>query len=430
MKKRFFYYLLVLAVLGGCASLKAKREVLENTFYSSYPEIQIKVGSEFEYIGETKEAEWRQYQDSTSTDTIRKDFYIFAQTDEERVKKSVVISVHKTKGYWVGDLFGRIENYYDRGTCKLGGVSWQYCSRYLDASKPGAVTKFAAEQGYVMPECLLIKHTSKAFGPKNNYLITISYIEEPPTSDYACHFWKPNSEKPNGGLEYSQLEYIEQFHKNAETSFKIVELGGQKLPKTDLHQELEKESFKIASVPEGTAKVSLRTEPKKLAEKDIRKMLARYDFYDDNLNWRGSFTNDFVDNGDGTITDRATGLMWQKSGSSGAKLWKRARTYVKQLNEDQFAGYSDWRLPTIDELASLVERETVNEVHIDPIFYDKQKICWSADKGPPSGGSYNPPQVWHVNFREGSLELTILPLGLSNATTPTRRYIRAVRSLK
>jgi len=136
-----------------------------------------------------------------------------------------------------------------------------------------------------------------------------------------------------------------------------------------------------------------------------------------------------VDNGDGTITDRATGLMWQKSGSSRAKLWKRAQTYVKQLNEDQFAGYSDWRLPTIDELASLVEREKVHGVYIDPIFYDKQKICWSADKGPVRPATRNPPQVWHVNFREGSLGLTTLVL-LHHASTPTRLYIRAVRSLR
>ena len=48
MMKRFSYYLLILTILGGCASLQAKREVFENTFYSSYPEIQIKVSSEFE----------------------------------------------------------------------------------------------------------------------------------------------------------------------------------------------------------------------------------------------------------------------------------------------------------------------------------------------------------------------------------------------
>ena len=100
---------------------------------------------------------------------------------------------------------------------------------------------------------------------------------------------------------------------------------------TDSNFNMFNYRWKIASISEGTAKLSLRTEPKKLIEKDIRKMLARYDFYDDDLNWRGSFANDFVDNGDGTITDNRTGLMWQKSGSSRATTWKRARTYVKHL---------------------------------------------------------------------------------------------------
>jgi hypothetical protein len=185
----------------------------------------------------------------------------------------------------------------------------------------------------------------------------------------------------------------------------------------------------MASISDGTAKWSLRTEPKKLSERDIRRMLARYDFYDDNFNWRGLFVNDFVDNGDGTITDRATGLMWQKSGCSKAKTWKRARTYVKQLNKDQFAGYSDWRLPTIDELASLVERETVNGVNVDPIFDSKQTSCWSADRGPEFlGSARKAPQFWHVNFREGSLGLTQLPI--FHWVVPTRRYVRAVRSLR
>ncbi|GAG83554.1 unnamed protein product, partial [marine sediment metagenome] len=172
------------------------------------------------------------------------------------------------------------------------------------------------------------------------------------------------------------------------------------MSKTDLQQELEKESLKIASVPEGTAKVSLRTESKKLIEKDIKKMLARYDFYDDNLNWRGSFANDFVDNGDGTITDKATGLMWQKSGSSRAKGWKRAQRYVKGLNKDVFAGYSDWRWPTIEELASLVEREKVNGVHIDPVFDSKQKTCWSADSNLIGGEGRTGSEVWIGNFAQ------------------------------
>jgi len=53
--------------------------------------------------------------------------------------------------------------------------------------------------------------------------------------------------------------------------------------------------------------------------------------------------NNFVDNGDGTITDLATGLMWQKSDSSQGMDWEDALTYAE---ESELASYDDWRLPT------------------------------------------------------------------------------------
>jgi hypothetical protein len=325
-----------------------------------------------------------------------------------------------------------VENCYDRGTCKLGGRNWQYISLFFDTSGDRATKRFATEQGYIIPQCFLAKQFSKVYGPKNNYLVSIAYVEEPPTSDYACHLWKPNSEEANSGLEYSQREYIEQFQKNAETSFKILELGGQKLSKTDLQQELEKESLKIASVPEGKAKMPLRTEPKKLSEKDIRKMLARYDFYDDDLNWRGSFTNDFVDNGDGTITDRATGLMWQKGGGSMSKTLGRAKFYVKKLNQNRFTGHSDWRLPTIEEFASLLESHETNGRHIDSLFDQKQARCWSSDKGPKFGGwTSTPPQAWYVNFPAGTIDLQVVTRRDGQHVAFTSHiYVRAVRSLR
>jgi hypothetical protein len=195
-----------------------------------------------------------------------------------------------------------------------------------------------------------------------------------------------------------------------------------------------REEAKLADIPKNMSgmRVSLRTESKKLLERDIRKMLARYGFYDDDLNWRGSFTNDFVDNGNGTITDNATGLMWQKSGSSRAKTLKRAKTYVKQLNMAQFAGYSDWRLPTIEEFVSLVDREKVNGVHIDPLFDNKQKICWSSDKADPFGGhTANPPQIWIVNFAKGGITTAIMYSEiLSIYSTSEYNYVRAVRGVK
>ena len=60
----------------------------------------------------------------------------------------------------------------------------------------------------------------------------------------------------------------------------------------------------------------------------------------------------YVDNGDGTVTDTSTGLMWQQAGPSSAMTWEQALAYCEELN---LGGYTDWRLPTKKELRSLVD---------------------------------------------------------------------------
>jgi len=60
---------------------------------------------------------------------------------------------------------------------------------------------------------------------------------------------------------------------------------------------------------------------------------------------------EMVDNGDGTVTDTKTGLMWQKA-ETGPKTWKEALKYCEAL---VLAGYSDWRLPELSELKSIVD---------------------------------------------------------------------------
>ncbi|TEW50655.1 Lcl C-terminal domain-containing protein [Psychromonas algicola] len=62
--------------------------------------------------------------------------------------------------------------------------------------------------------------------------------------------------------------------------------------------------------------------------------------------------NDFVKNNDGTITDQATGLMWQQSDDGVRRDWQTAIVNAKTSN---LAGYSDWRLPNIKELQSIVK---------------------------------------------------------------------------
>lgn len=62
--------------------------------------------------------------------------------------------------------------------------------------------------------------------------------------------------------------------------------------------------------------------------------------------------NQFVDNGDGTITDQATGLSWMQTDSQQTLGWGDALAYCEDLS---WAGYEDWRLPNAKELHSIVD---------------------------------------------------------------------------
>lgn len=65
--------------------------------------------------------------------------------------------------------------------------------------------------------------------------------------------------------------------------------------------------------------------------------------------------NNFVDNGNGTITDNATELMWDAVGSTDGMNWETALAYAQAMNAQNYLGYSDWRLPDVKELQSIVD---------------------------------------------------------------------------
>lgn len=62
--------------------------------------------------------------------------------------------------------------------------------------------------------------------------------------------------------------------------------------------------------------------------------------------------NEYTDNGDGTITDSASGLMWGQDDSGEGMDWEAALAYAESA---EVAGYSDWRLPNVKELQSIVD---------------------------------------------------------------------------
>jgi len=88
-------------------------------------------------------------------------------------------------------------------------------------------------------------------------------------------------------------------------------------------------------------------------------------------------SNDFTDNGDGTVTDSAMGLTWQQTDDRQMRDWPTALKYCETLN---LAGDDDWRLPNVKELQSIVDYAK-NDPALDQRFLrqtDKHAWFWSS----------------------------------------------------
>jgi len=114
----------------------------------------------------------------------------------------------------------------------------------------------------------------------------------------------------------------------------------------------------------------------------------------------------FTVNGDGTVTDNKTGLMWKQcsEGLSGASCTGNITTHTwkaaLQLAGTSFAGHTDWRLPNIKELDSIVERQCYNPAINATIFPNTQTgsgaYYWSST--PVTGRTST---AWATEFRDG-----------------------------
>ncbi len=82
--------------------------------------------------------------------------------------------------------------------------------------------------------------------------------------------------------------------------------------------------------------------------------------------------NSFIDNGDGTITDSASGLMWSQNDNGTGLNWEEVLAWVDTQNAANYLGYSDWRLSNVKELQSIVDYtrspDTTASAAIDPLF--------------------------------------------------------------
>ena len=125
------------------------------------------------------------------------------------------------------------------------------------------------------------------------------------------------------------------------------------------------------------------------------------------------FTNNFIDNGDGTVTDTSTGLMWQQSTGSATYTWDQAKAYCVDLD---LGGKSDWRLPTRNELQSMVDYTKKNP-SINPSFFPGTV---AANHWTSTTNASNTSNAWGINFYNGNASCDYMKT--------SAYYVRAVRA--
>ncbi|MBF0353602.1 MAG: DUF1566 domain-containing protein [SAR324 cluster bacterium] len=122
-------------------------------------------------------------------------------------------------------------------------------------------------------------------------------------------------------------------------------------------------------------------------------------------------TPSYTDNGNSTVTDNVTGLMWQKEDDGSTRTWDNAGTYCSGLS---LGGYSDWRLPTPRELQSIVSYGTYNPAINGTYFPNTQNNrYWSSM-------SYinNSTHAWYLSTQKGEINRDV---------KSTTSYVRCVR---
>ena len=101
----------------------------------------------------------------------------------------------------------------------------------------------------------------------------------------------------------------------------------------------------------------------------------------------------FKDNGDGTVTDQLTGLVWQKA-DGGEMTWGKAKDYAQAL---RLAGRQDWRLPTSMELFALTNQGMHGPAMDTSVFTRSEARYWWTN----SPRADDPSKVWLVNSGGG-----------------------------
>ncbi len=114
----------------------------------------------------------------------------------------------------------------------------------------------------------------------------------------------------------------------------------------------------------------------------------------------------FTDNGNGTVSDALTGLMWQAVPSGSITTWDYAvETYVNSINSSVLGGHSDWHLPNVNEMCSLINSSVADTAvwlnGMDGFSGISSGRYWLSTRSYYSGYTY--PMAYFLDFSDNTL---------------------------
>ena len=153
----------------------------------------------------------------------------------------------------------------------------------------------------------------------------------------------------------------------------------------------------LTELPTPRELLPLRRTPAFINEEAIPELFKKFDFFDTQRHPEGRCRALLVDNGDGlTVSDLRGGVMWQRGGCD-ITNHRHVAEYIDELNRQKFAGYDDWRLPTMEESMALLGPERNRKgLLISQAFSQEQPFIFLADQRKPGG-------YWFIDFKQGTV---------------------------
>lgn len=154
----------------------------------------------------------------------------------------------------------------------------------------------------------------------------------------------------------------------------------------------------------------------------VKIMIRKYNYFCNNSKYTAKWANTkgkghprklAVVNKKNTVVDSLTQLMWQRDGSGKKLFIKQIQSYVDKMNSKKYKGYSNWRIPTLEEAMTTVSPAKKGALYIVGTFGKKQDAIWTSDR-------LDKKTSWVVRYDKGRCNY---------GTYKYPRYVRLVRSL-